>query len=63
MKDGLMLSNRKSIQLRRLELGSMLIYQKGRDQFQQNESVSINIISINIHVIANQCPFPRLDTN
>ncbi len=44
MKDGLTLSNRKSIQLRRMELGSMLIYQKGRNQFQQNEYLMLNPI-------------------
>lgn len=44
MKDGLMLSNRKSIHLRRMEFGSMLIYQKGRNQFQQNEYLTLNLI-------------------
>jgi hypothetical protein len=44
MKDGLILSNRKLIQLRRMELGSMLIYQKGRNQCQQNEYLILNPI-------------------
>jgi hypothetical protein len=44
MKDGLTLSNRKSIQLRRVELGSMLIYQKGRNQCQQHEYLMLSPI-------------------
>jgi hypothetical protein len=44
LKNGLTLSNRKSIQLRRMELGSMLIYQKGRNQFQQNEYLMLSPI-------------------
>lgn len=44
MTYGLTLSNRKSIQLRRMELGSMLIYQKERNQFQQNEYLMLNLI-------------------